>query len=99
MQAPARRESSVEAEERSRPAEGPTHHSTVPLAGDCACLYNRGSNRSRTTTSPTHMHPFPLVRAVALAALVSLAAIASVRAQTAAPVVLVVGDSISAAYG
>jgi len=45
------------------------------------------------------MHPFPLVRAVALAALVALAAIVPVRAQTAAPVVLVVGDSISAAYG
>jgi len=45
------------------------------------------------------MHPFPLVRAVALAALVTLAAIVPVRAQTAAPVVLVVGDSISAAYG
>jgi len=45
------------------------------------------------------MHPFHLVRAVALTVLVSFAAIVPVRAQPTAPVVLVVGDSISAAYG
>ena len=49
--------------------------------------------------SPTLMRPFRLVHAIALAALVALAAIAPARAQPAAPVVLVVGDSISAAYG
>lgn len=38
-------------------------------------------------------------RTIALAALVVLAPLASARAESAAPVVLVVGDSISAAYG
>jgi acyl-CoA thioesterase-1 len=39
------------------------------------------------------------VRALALAAIVALAASAPARAEPAAPVLLVVGDSISAAYG
>ena len=39
------------------------------------------------------------VRTIALAALVALVALAAARAQPTAPVVLVVGDSISAAYG
>ncbi len=45
------------------------------------------------------MPAFRFVHAIALAALVALAAIAPVRADPAAPVVLVVGDSVSAAYG
>jgi len=45
------------------------------------------------------MRPFRLVHAIALAALFALAAIVPARAEPSAPVVLVVGDSISAAYG
>ena len=42
---------------------------------------------------------FRLVRAIALAWIVMLVALAAARAQPTAPVVLIVGDSISAAYG
>jgi acyl-CoA thioesterase-1 len=45
------------------------------------------------------MPAFRFVHAIALAALVALAAFVPARAEPAAPVVLVVGDSISAAYG
>jgi acyl-CoA thioesterase I len=45
------------------------------------------------------MPAFRFVRTIALAALVALVALAAARAQPTAPVVLVVGDSISAAYG
>ncbi|HET7032338.1 MAG TPA: arylesterase [Casimicrobiaceae bacterium] len=45
------------------------------------------------------MPAFRFVRTIALAGLVALLALAAARAQPSAPVVLVVGDSISAAYG
>jgi len=45
------------------------------------------------------MPAFRFVRTIALAALVALVELAAARAQPTAPVVLVVGDSISAAYG
>ena len=54
----------------------------------CVPLQSRLDPKSHTV-SPTLMRPFRLVHAIALAALFALAA----------PVVLVVGDSISAAYG
>jgi acyl-CoA thioesterase-1 len=45
------------------------------------------------------MPSFRSIRAIALVALITLVAFAAARAQPTAPVVLIVGDSISAAYG
>ena len=74
----------------------------MPLAGDRGCLYNRSIAQSLEVAASVFLDRIPSprsVRAIALAAFVLLVALAAARAQPTAPVVLIVGDSISAAYG
>lgn len=73
----------------------------MPLVADRRCHYNRSlaSNLAAVAVFACRIPRVPTLRGIALAALLALAAIVPARAQPTAPVVLVVGDSVSAAYG